>query len=579
MSFLSSARSYPRPLGAFPYIAPHRRVFCWTIVLGLAAALPVAARALKVAKVAETISVNGQPARHTLASLRNCADNSLVQGPVATDDSGTAVFEQVEEGDYCLVAETAPGHGQTKVHVTFTSPAQRVDIAETYPRLSLVDRVTPIAFCTFTIFLVIYPILRFLFKPWKFRRKRLIGQLSGRSMALYYKQFRRGSWITDSAGQRRPVGDTALDVADFSTYNAAFKRDFDKWYGRKYYIAPFIGLSLLAIICGWWGCINLWDWTSGQHSIDSLRGLVGAAIAGAFLWIVSDEIDRLRRRDFTSSDLYYYIFRLVICVPFAWAITRMQAISQSVGIPLAFLLGAFPTSTLFTMARRIANQALKLGDDPATGKLELESLQSVGRDIAERFKDEGISTISQLAYSDPVDLTIRTNFDFNFVVDCVSQSLLWIYFGGTQNTAATGSPAQTVDVMKTIQLYAFRGAQEVASVLSDVSDPATLAAATAAAAAQVASAGAALAVAVAAQAAAPAGDPAAAAQLKKAQEDVAGAEQARLKAAKAIADSDSAKQTITDVAAKLGLNPLALLTTLKQVAEDPYTQFLRNIWL
>ena len=116
-------------------------------------------------------------------------------------------------------------------------------------------------------------------------------------------------------------------------------------------------------------------------------------------------------------------------------------------------------------------------------------------------------------------------------------------------------------------------------MLSDVSDPATLAAATAAAAAQVASAGAALAVAVAAQAAAPAGDPAAAAQLKKAQEDVAGAEQARLKAAKAIADSDSAKQTITDVAAKLGLNPLALLTTLKQVAEDPYTQFLRNIWL
>jgi len=48
---------------------------------------------------------------------------------------------------------------------------------------------------------------------------------------------------------------------------------------------------------------------------------------------------------------------------------------------------------------------------------------------------------------------------------------------------------------------------------------------------------------------------------------------------RAIADSDSAKQTITDVAAKLGLNPLALLTTLKQVAEDPYTQFLRNIWL
>ena len=46
----------------------------------------------------------------------------------------------------------------------------------------------------------------------------------------------------------------------------------------------------------------------------------------------------------------------------------------------------------------------------------------------ERYKDEGITTICGLAYADPIDLTIRTNFDFNYVVDCVSQALMWIYF-------------------------------------------------------------------------------------------------------------------------------------------------------
>jgi hypothetical protein len=59
---------------------------------------------------------------------------------------------------------------------------------------------------------------------------------------------------------------------------------------------------------------------------------------------------------------------------------------------------------------------------------QLEKLQSVGKTSAERFNDEGVTTITGLAYSDPIDLTIRTNFDFNYVVDCVSQALDWIYF-------------------------------------------------------------------------------------------------------------------------------------------------------
>jgi hypothetical protein len=32
-----------------------------------------------------------------------------------------------------------------------------------------------------------------------------------------------------------------------------------------------------------------------------------------------------------------------------------------------------------------------------------------------------------MAYSDPVLLAMRTSYSFNFVVDCVSQSLVWIY--------------------------------------------------------------------------------------------------------------------------------------------------------
>jgi hypothetical protein len=294
--------------------------------------------------------------------------------------------------------------------------------------------------------MVIYPIGRYLARSWAFRRDYLVAQLSGESMKLYYQQFRVGATISNKS-----VGDPSLTDSD---YAGAFQRDFDKWYGRRYYIFPVLGLAVLTAICGWWGCVILWDWTSGLNTPESMQGLVGAALAGAFVWVISDEIDRLRRRDFTSFDVYYYIFRILISIPFGWALTRL-VVTPQVGIPVAFFLGAFPTSTLFTIARRLANQQLKLGEDAVAGKLELESLQSVGKDAAERFRDEGIFTITQLAYVDPLDLTIRTNFDFNYVVDCVSQALLWIYLG---------------DKGKDLQPFSLRGAQEVAYFYACLTD-------------------------------------------------------------------------------------------------------------
>jgi hypothetical protein len=406
-----------------------------TAAVWAAVASPAAAHA-KIS-VKPKVFVDGQPARHTLVSLYDCKTGALEAGPISTGQDGSVELDNVDPGDHCLRAVIGSGYARKEVQLTQGS-SQRIDLDEIAPALTMPDRVIPAAMCLFTFLMVIYPIGRYLAKPWTFRRDYLIGQLSGESMKLYYQQFRAGAMI-----QKKPVGDPSLSDAD---YTQAFRVDFDKWYGRRYYIFPVLGLAVLTGICGWWGCTLLWDWTDGLRTPESMRGLVGAALAGAFVWIISDEIDRLRRRDFTSFDVYYYVFRILISVPFGWALTRLQLTLQ-VGIPVAFFLGAFPTSTLFTAARRLANQSLKLGEDAVAGKLELESLQSVGKDTAERFKDEGIFTITQLAYADPLDLTIRTNFDFNYVVDCVSQALLWIYLG---------------DKGKQLQAYSLRGAQEVA---------------------------------------------------------------------------------------------------------------------
>jgi hypothetical protein len=466
----------------------------------LAAIFPASANA--TISVHDKITIDGQPARHALITLYDCKTGALVKGPVAVAGDGSVNLTDIDPGKYCLRAEISSGFAEKKdIQIDEQSTSQQIDLIEKTSALSITDRVLPIMLCLATFGMIAYPIGRYLKKPWVFRRDQLIAQFSGQKMRLYYLKFHAGApiktTIKDNGKDKqtsKPANDPSLSDGDFP---AAFSEDFDRWYGRKYYIAPFVGLGLLTVFNGYWGCVNLWNWASGANSIESMHGLVAASIAGAYTWIISDEIDRLRRRDFTSHDVYYYLFRLLIAIPFGWALTRLQVTLQ-VGIPLAFFLGAFPTTTLFTAARRIANAQFKLGEDLTQGQLEMEKLQSVGKDVAERFKDEGISTIAQLAHADPLDLTIRTNFEFNYVVDCISQSLLWIFLG---------------DRVKDLQIYSLRGAQEVFTFYS------------------------------------------------------------RLYAGEA-----QAIATLQEMATKLQISKEALQGTLEQVAKDPYTVFLVQIW-
>jgi hypothetical protein len=364
--------------------------------------------------------------------------------------------------------------------------------------------------CLVAVAIVLYPVLRFLMTHWAFRRDCIYGALSGDAVVHYYLRFRHGTGLVDDHPPQPntdPNEDCAFSRETQDRYLAEFKKDFLHWYGRRYYIAPLLMLGALSLATMLWATGVLDGWAALAPS-DTMQVLVMAALGGAFMWVVSDELDRLRRRDFTTSDVYYYVFRILIAVPFAWALSKASlstpatATTVPVTIPIAFFLGAFPTTTLFTFARRIVSAVpgLNLADDKVSGQLDLEKLQSVMTSNAERFKDEDVNTITGLAYSDPIDLTIRTNFDLNYVVDCVSQALMWIYFG---------------DDSKKLYAFSLRGAQEIAALVSWLGDASHQAA---------------------------------------------------------------AQQALNDAAAALTMNPQAFRATIDQIAEDPYTIFLTDIW-
>jgi hypothetical protein len=118
------------------------------------------------------------------------------------------------------------------------------------------------------------------------------------------------------------------------------------------------------------------------------------------------------------------------------------------------MFGVFPLDTLMTFLRNIAASKLNMQYRTRASGAELMKLQGIEQDQAETFSKEGVGTMLQLAYADPIDLTIRTGFSFSYVTDCCSQALAWLRFE---------------DNMQKLKKFGLRGAQEITTFVYELS--------------------------------------------------------------------------------------------------------------
>ena len=344
--------------------------------------------------------------------------------------------------------------------------------------------------CLGAFLLMCIPPVRYLFIGWQIRRDKLFSYLNEKALKIYFDQF-------------------PYRVGRETDLVKSFRKQFHYLYGRQHFVVPLGFFVLICAVTAWAVAESVKSWFYVAPASYALPKLAVGALLGAFAWSVTDEFSRIRRRDLAPMDIYGWNFRFLISIPFGFAFGAV--LKDDFGVPLAFLLGAFPTQTLFTFARRIASQKLNMGDQQGDTVLELMQLQSVDRANAERFQDEGINTISTLAWADPIDLTIRTDFDFNYVLDCMSQALLWVYFQ---------------DKTKSLYSLSLRGAQEAHSLMKAVK----------------------------------------------------GVSFPIQSSVSLTGDQSRAVGTIRSAALLIGISEEALLTTLDQVAEDPYTIFIVEVW-
>lgn len=243
-------------------------------------------------------------------------------------------------------------------------------------------------------------------------------------------------------------------VGDGTAAPAAFKQKYAASYGRRrhFWMIAYAALNFLVVVSLG---TTIAAWLKRPSSLQ-LPPIVASALIGGMMWCIWDQLVRLRNRDFSEGDVANYVYRIVLSAPLGLALSSL--VKEDLAVPLAFGLGAFPTTTLLKYGRRAVDRRLNLGDSAAAdaAHLSLEALQGIDRPQAERFADEGIRGVLQLAYSDPIDLTIRTNFDLDYVTDCISQALLWTY---------------TTKKLEDVQRLGMRGAVEVRNLLDQVEDP------------------------------------------------------------------------------------------------------------
>lgn len=340
--------------------------------------------------------------------------------------------------------------------------------------------------------LLFSPIIHYLITGWTLRRREIMGSISDDMIRKYFGLF------------------FFEEFADSTNLRHDFEKLYHKRSLRRYFILP--GACLLAISGFLIVVVStaIFEWLRKEATLESLgaREVAVAAVTGAYVWVVFDFVRRARRGDLGAMDLYAAALSFIIAAPLGFAVATLFA--PQLGVAIALALGAFPTPALFTLARRYVTSKLNLGTAPSEQGYELQQLQGIGRSEAERFEDEGVTNILQLAYSDPISLTIGTGFSFSYVVDCCSQALARLYF--------------EQDLVK-MRRFGLRGSQEISTLIYEMDDP----------------------------------------------------KQSSTRSPKSVAEQ--AGKCLQEVAKALKMDRVVLERSMRETAEDPYTEFLCEVWL
>jgi hypothetical protein len=189
--------------------------------------------------------------------------------------------------------------------------------------------------------------------------------------------------------------------------------------------------------------------------------------AGAYIQSLYDTLRRCRESDLSAYSLHFTWVHMVLASILAPLVSR--AFAPEMGQFVAFGLGLFPLKDTFEYARNMAKKKLEITVDPDEIKgLPMGLVEGLNKQVVDRLDEEGITSVVDLAYSDPIKLFLKTNYPWAWVIDVMDQALLINYLGGkiealrsigirgSIEMSVLGEPVQTPDIVTLIAISAKR---------------------------------------------------------------------------------------------------------------------------
>ncbi|WFU32432.1 hypothetical protein QA635_39160 [Bradyrhizobium brasilense] len=293
----------------------------------------------------------------------------------------------------------------------------------------LPTEVSPLIMSLLLTGFLIYPLCSFLVHGWKRKKEEVDSSLVANAKRTYLEVF----W------------NRSLETKTSEEVDQEFSAFYARRYGRERFVVPILILCAVSFpenLCLAKGLIRLLTPNNGLDAVT-------AAIAGAYTYVAWDFVGRAQRRNLVPADILRGALRITIAVPVGLAF--VASMREGVAPFIAFAVGAFPLNTLQTVFRRVADDKLKLGIVADVMDDQIPALNGVDRWIADRIEDADMTTIPQLAWCDPIDLSMRSSLPLPYVIDIVGQALAWVYFA---------------DKLKQLRSFGLRGAFEM-KVLMD----------------------------------------------------------------------------------------------------------------
>jgi hypothetical protein len=230
---------------------------------------------------------------------------------------------------------------------------------------------------------------------------------------------------------------------------------FDETYGGVSNIFPVI--ALLLVMTGW-AFAALYTLFCDHQFIPTSGAF---AVAGAFTYAVI-ALGRLRRLEDLAPRNVHAVWIHILIAPLIASVagsslSKIQPFDALTG----FSIGLVPLRTLIEWVTTRTRTVLGIGNDTVPAEApNLQYLQGASQDVVTRLADEGFTSVSHVAYADPVRIMLVTGLERKLLIDLMDQALLYVYLGDSIQNLRSAGVRGAIEVRELFHLLTEGNAEE-----------------------------------------------------------------------------------------------------------------------